>query len=179
MKKKNNNFQGRVYCLKRPLKSVRYALACFMAVIGLSGCFGYDTYHPQIQVPKVLPFTEMRQPISMELAKPILNNGKIVIYESYLLVNEPGKGIHVFDNAAPENPLALGFLAIAGNTDIVVKNNFLYANNYVDLVALDISDMSDVKTVQRNKDMFLPRYDPATYGVDPGDGVIIAFEYVR
>ena len=63
------------------------------------------------------------------------------------------------DPADPEN---MGFIEIPGNVDIAIKNNTLYADSYVDLVAIDISDIENPEEVNRVEDVFpytLPPYD--------------------
>ena len=64
------------------------------------------------------------------------------------------KGVHIIDNTSPSHPVNLGFIEIPGNADIAIKNNILYADSYVDLVALDISDVNDIREVDRVKDIF-------------------------
>ncbi len=154
----------------RPASLVFTLLA---TLITLSGCDGESLKG----TPVVMSFAELRQPITLRGTQPIFKNGKIVIYKNYLLINEPDKGIHLIDNTTPENPVQLGFIPIAGNTDIVIKDDLLYANNYVDIVALDISDANDIKTHHRAENVLAPRYNPAAYGVSSDAGVIIAFVY--
>ena len=66
-------------------------------------------------------------------AQKIESPGKIYIYKDYLLINEPSKGIHIFDNKNPANPINLSFIPIEGNVDLAINSNILYADNYVDL----------------------------------------------
>jgi hypothetical protein len=84
----------------------------------------------------------------------IENPGKIYIKGKMIYINEKGKGIHFIDNSNPENPAKKGFLNIPGNHDIAIKGNALYADNFTDLVTIDISDMSEPKITKREYNAF-------------------------
>lgn len=46
---------------------------------------------------------------------------------------------------------------IAGNVDIAIKNNFLYADNTIDLVVVDLSELPNkVNVVARKEGVFPP-----------------------
>lgn len=117
------------------------------------------TYNYRTMMPVYLEMSDVRaRLITTEPAKPLDNPGKIYIYEDYLLVNEPSKGIHILDNSNPANPINLSFIPIEGNVDLAVNDNILYADNYVDLLAFDISKISNIKLVNRVKDVFTHMY---------------------
>ena len=75
--------------------------------------------------------------------------GKIYVFGTYLLVNEKLKGIHVFDNSSPVEPIPLGFLQVAGCTDMAIQGDVLYVNHIQDLVALRINDFQSFTEVSR------------------------------
>ena len=56
-------------------------------------------------------------------------------------INDKYKGIHVIDNKNPENPVKIAFIKIAGNVDISVKDNYLYADSLKDLLVFNISNI--------------------------------------
>lgn len=91
----------------------------------------------------------------------VTNPGKIYLYDHFLLVNEKYKGIHIYDNTNPENPVALGFAQLIGNSDMAMRNGILYADHMGNLVALETSDFT--KLVQRGE---LPIHN-WLYGVPP------------
>lgn len=86
----------------------------------------------------------------MELETP----GKIYRYKNYLLIVDHFKGVHVYDNSNPENPLKIGFIEVPAVTDIAMNKNVLYANNSVDLVAIDVSDIENLKVIKRIRNSF-------------------------
>lgn len=85
--------------------------------------------------------------------RPLENPGKIYVYGSFLFVGEKGKGVHIFNNANPFNPIPMAFLEILGNHDIAIKNNYLFADNAGDLVVLDIANPNQIRLVSRQKDV--------------------------
>ncbi|MEM8526999.1 MAG: hypothetical protein AAGG68_20335 [Bacteroidota bacterium] len=86
--------------------------------------------------------------------QPIENLGKIYYKSPYIFVNERFKGIHVIDNSDPTNPTPIAFIQIYGCEDVAVNGDIMYADNYTDLVAIDISDLNNVKVVNRVKDLY-------------------------
>jgi hypothetical protein len=132
-------------------------------------------------VPQYMSYEEMRQPVRSKAGFAIGTAGKIYIKDNYLFVNEKYKGIHVFDNSNPASPVNLAFLDIPGNVDLAVKGKYLYADNYVDLIVLDISNLNSPVEVARIKDIF-PYTIPETSGmypicnIDKEQGVIVGWQ---
>jgi hypothetical protein len=132
-------------------------------------------------VPQYLSYEEMRKPVKSTAAYEIQTAGKIYIKDNYLFVNEKYKGIHVFDNSNPASPVNLTFLDIPGNVDLAVRGNYLYADNYVDLIVIDISNLNSPVEVARIKDIF-PYTIPETSGaypisnIDQEKGVIVGWQ---
>jgi len=100
--------------------------------------------------------------IKMSVPQQIENSGKIYLYKDYLFINEPNVGIHIFDNANPATPKSLGFIPIVGNFDLGIQNDLLYADNIVDLITFDISNISNPVLVNRQKDVFSVKYKTET-----------------
>jgi hypothetical protein len=53
-------------------------------------------------------------------------------------------------------------LQVPGNIDLAIKNDILYADSYVDLLAFDISNIANIKQVKRVNDVFKQFY--VSYG---------------
>ncbi|WP_017731525.1 LVIVD repeat-containing protein [Nafulsella turpanensis] len=115
-------------------------------------------------------------------AQEICQPGKIYRYGQYLLVNELHEGIHMIDNTDPAAPQLLGFVKIAGNVDMAVKDNFIYADHLSSMVVLDMSNPAKVrfvKAVEKAFDYGHNRY-PSQTGVyfecvDPSKGPVIGW----
>jgi hypothetical protein len=123
----------------------------------------------------------MRKPVKSTGGYAIQTAGKIYIQGNYLFVNEKYKGIHVFNNSNPASPVNLAFLNIPGNVDLAVKGNYLYADNYVDLIVLDISNLNAPVEVARIKDIFPYTIPEITDNnpisdIDQTQGVIVGWE---
>jgi hypothetical protein len=117
-----------------------------------------DEYE-MIQIVKMITVKEMRAlPVGITKAVQAKKTGKIYIYNDYLFINEPNEGIHIYNNANPSAPINVGFLQIPGNVDLAIHNNILYVDNFIDLLAFDISNMSNIKQVKRVTDVFNQLY---------------------
>jgi LVIVD repeat len=113
---------------------------------------------------------EMRVPPQYQAARPLKNTGKIYFYDKYILVNEVKQGIHVIDNSNPASPQNVGFISIVGNVDMAVKGDYLYADNYLDLITLDISTITNPKVTCRTESVFV-----SAYFNDPQRGFLVDY----
>lgn len=128
------------------------------SLLFFAGCFKdscISTY--KIYIPVYKSLTEVRNDMKGLPAQPLEQTGKIYVYKNYLFINEVNKGIHVINNSNPASPVNLYFVAVPGNVDIAVKDNFLYADSYSDLVVFDISDVTNIHTVQFVNNVFPDR----------------------
>lgn len=117
-------------------------------------CQDVVTYYNQIPVYKSL--AEMRQDITVDAPRDLEQPGKIYFYNNYVFINELREGIHVIDNADPANPVQLAFINIPGNVDMAVQGNILFADNYLDLLAIDISNPASPVQAGRSESVFQP-----------------------
>ena len=121
--------------------------------------------------PVYTTLAEVRASVKVEPPKEITEAGKIYIKDNWLFVNEVGKGIHVIDNTDAKNPVAKSFITIPGNYDLAIKGNILYADSYIDLLAIDISNKSSIKITKRLEAIFFI-YNKMGMGVDPRKGIV-------
>jgi len=133
-------------------------LLLFLLVFAVfTGC-KKDEYE-MIKIVKMISVQQMRAlPVGMTKAIPAKKTGKIYIYNDYLFINEPNEGIHIYNNVNPGAPINVGFLQIPGNVDLAIHNNILYADNFIDLLTFDISNMNNIKQVKRVTDVFNQLY---------------------
>lgn len=89
--------------------------------------------------PIYMPYEELRASINSLPPESVQQAGKIVVQGSRLFISDTDRGIHIIDNSNPSAPQALAFVQVPGNKDLVVVDNILYADSYVDLVAIDIT----------------------------------------
>jgi hypothetical protein len=163
--------------LKKRIHVSLYALLFLTGLLGLSvlleGCT--DTCEVKNEFvyyePVYTSLETLRSSVDMVPAQPIHSVGKIYIKDQWLFINEPGKGIHVVDNSEPSSPLVKNFINIPGNFDLAVKGNVLYADSYIDLVTLDISNVSNIRETSRLENVFL-NYNTLGFYLDASNGLI-------
>jgi len=147
------------------MRSVLYKLlmaACLVAaMLTIAGCQKDDycntTYRYTIYTPVYESLKNVRASFKSEGPKPIETAGKIYLYGKYIFLNELNKGIHIIDNSNPSAPSNVAFINIAGNVDMAVNGNILYADSYMDLLAIDISNPLAAKESNRVQDVFPQR----------------------
>ncbi len=107
---------------------------------------------------------EIRSPVQMDEAKELEDPGKIYFYNNYIFINEKRAGVHVFDNSTPSSPQNIGFLNIPGNVDIAIRNDIMLADNYIDLLSININDPRNPFLVKRTEDVF-PSHGDSEEGI--------------
>ncbi|MBD1428311.1 MULTISPECIES: LVIVD repeat-containing protein [Sphingobacterium] len=127
--------------------------------LAMSVLLGCDKVESNTYFKTRLPVFEKMSVIRTQMTsvvepQAIEQTGKIYIFKDYLFINEPMKGIHIFNNVNPSNPSAVAFLNIPGNVDMAVKDNVLYADSYVDLLAFDLSNPTKPTLLNRIEEVF-------------------------
>lgn len=120
-------------------------------------CDEYKTYIRSS--PKYSKMESLRDSVYFDVEREINSPGKLNYKDGYLFISEVAKGVHVIDNRNVNNPTKIGFLNIPGNYDIATKDDFLYADSYIDLVIFDISNISEIKEVNRVEGSFQNYYE--------------------
>jgi len=146
------------------LSLVLFALVCLQ----LTNCDTDDDSNALIDpvavtVPIIKSKSEIRNSIQVTAAQPTNSDGKIYVYDDLLFYIGQNSGIHIFNNQNPENPQNIIFIQLEGVHDISVKDNILYADNFMDLVVFDISNISNIQLVNVEEDML---YYYAAYPLD-------------
>lgn len=128
----------------------------------LSGCEDKYTEEYLSLEPVYMSYKDLREAVKPESIHLLEKPGKIYYKDNYLFINEIMKGIHVYNNTSPSAPQYVGFITIPGNVDMVIRGNIMFADSYIDLVGIDISNPANVKEVARLKNVF-------PYAVPPHD----------
>ena len=162
----------------------KYIYLLLLPILTFISCMDKYTETLTVNSPVYMSYQELRSAVKSVPASDLKNPGKIYFKDNYLLVVEKLKGIHVFDLSTPSNPKNVAFIEVPGCVDLAIKNNILYADSYVDLVAIDVSDITKIKEVNRVKDVLtyaVPQIDPnyKVETVDKEKGVVVAWELVR
>jgi len=138
--------------------SIYFPLLAFVLVALSFGSCTKDKCEREVTYIKQTPIykspAEFRTGITSEAPRELKNPGKIYFYNDYILINEQREGIHVIDNANPANPVQLSFITIPGNIDMAVRGSILYADNYTDLLSIDLSDPQNPQLMSRSEEVF-------------------------
>lgn len=113
-------------------------------------------------VPVYMSYDELRSSFEVVTGVLIEKPGKINFYGSYMFINEYQKGIHVVDMSTPSNPQLKAFIEVPGNVDMAIRNDQLFAESYVDLLVIDISNPEQPTLAKRVEELFeyiIPPYD--------------------
>jgi len=164
------------------MKTIRTIFPLFILFFGINSCMDQYAEVFTANSPVYMSYDELRAAVKTTSANDLVNPGKIYFKDGYIFINEEMKGIHIIDNRNPRSPQNLRFIEIPGNVDIAIKNNILYADSYIDLVAIDVSDIANPKEVNRIQDVFpymTPKPANEDYrlaSVDKEKGVVIDWE---
>jgi hypothetical protein len=167
------------------MKTVYTVLFCLQAVIFAASCTDRFTEERDVNYPVYMSYETMRSSVRSAGARSLVNPGKIYFKDSYILVVEYLEGVHLIDISDPANPQNRVFIEVPGCMDIAVKDRSLYADSYVDLVVIDLSDPASPKETERLKNVFpytvpTPEHTEFPYaGVDKTKGIVIDWEVKR
>jgi len=158
----------------------------FLLCILLSSCYSEPEEETRIVdgMKPIYTTPESFDEIGSFESRGFSNLGKIVYSNQFIYINERYKGVHVIDNSDPSNPVPKHFWKIPGNIDFTIKQDFLYADNSLDLLVINIADPSNISVLSRI-DNFYPSIQnenfPTSYNgffecVDDNLGLVIGWE---
>ncbi|MES2411517.1 MAG: hypothetical protein V4535_08760 [Bacteroidota bacterium] len=136
------------------MKKIYLLVVCIFSVL-VSSCDSDDSPQDQAKfaVPTLKSLATIRANVSVSSARQTNSDGKIYVAEDYLFYIAKEQGVHVFNNTNPAAPVNIAFINLEGVHDISVKGNYLFADNFVDLLVFDISNIQNitlVRTVQNS-----------------------------
>jgi hypothetical protein len=160
---------------------MRTTIQILLAALVLFSCSDkrYQTY--MANVPLYMTYEDLRSSVEVSSGRALIKPGKIYFNDQFMYINEYQEGIHVVDLSDPSDPTIIAFVQIPGNVDMAIRDNILYADSYIDLVIIDITDPSQPTELKRIEDIFeyvIPPYD-VNYPLDEIDqekGVITGYE---
>ncbi|MBN1107756.1 MAG: hypothetical protein JXR66_03800 [Bacteroidales bacterium] len=131
--------------------------------------------------PVYMSYSELRSSVAVDNSVMLENPGKVYFTDDYIFIIEELKGIHIYENSNPSEPVKKTFVKIPGVDDVAVSGTRLYANSYTDLVILDIQDVENTVLLGRRESLFaytLPSVDnnlPRAY-FDKTKGIVTGWE---
>jgi hypothetical protein len=113
--------------------------------------------------------------------RSIVESGPIFLRDTLFFMLERKQGIHVFSLQGTQDKNRLTFFSIPGADDFSIAGSRLYAAAWTDLVTIDISDLYQIKEVNRQSGVFQPILFPLFYRgpfecVDETKGVVLRWE---
>lgn len=133
-----------------------------------------EKYTVQVAVPVTMTIADFRASVDIIEPREIEQSGKIYTYGNYIFINDQQKGVLVVDNSN-YNPVKKKYFNIPSNTDIAIKDDVLYANSGRDLVTFDISDLENIRQLERLENVFEDSYPQIPVGVENVD--FTGFDY--
>jgi hypothetical protein len=108
---------------------------------------GYEPVYYEY-TPVFMSRSDLESAIRFDTPRELKKTGKIYILDQYVFINEKYKGFHVFDNSNPSAPQNIGFIQIDGCLDVAIRGSVMYADNAVDLIAIQLNLINKTATVQ-------------------------------
>ena len=133
------------------------ALVALSMIASLTSCLRDECTSARTYVrfdPVYKNLAEFRLGITAEPPREMRHPGKIYAFGNYLFINEKQEGIHVVDNRDPNSPQKIAFWNIPGNVDIAIRGQLLYADQYIDLLTVNIADLQKPQVVCRSENAF-------------------------
>ena len=114
-------------------------------------------YYPQSgYIPVLMQRAEMERAVKLEPPRPMNDPGKIYYKSPYLFIVEKYKGVHIIENSNPANPEKIGFIHVDGIRDIAMKDDVMYADNAVDLIAIQFNALNTSVSVSKRLKNYFP-----------------------
>ncbi|MDX1906499.1 MAG: hypothetical protein SF053_05635 [Bacteroidia bacterium] len=130
----------------------------------------YLTYEPVYK-----SYEEIRNGVGAEAPRDLRSPGKMYFKDSYIFISETDEGIHVINNQDPSNPQPVSFIRIPGVHDLAIRGDILYADSYMDLLAINIADLNQVTVAERVQNVFPFGMWHQGLWADPALGVAVDF----
>jgi hypothetical protein len=132
-------------------------LLCLLPLLAMQ-CneWGFDTSRGM--KPIYAPQEDMSL-IKVEAPRPLKESSKIYYKDKFIFVIEQGVGVHILDNRDSTKPQNIRFIRIFGCSDIAIKGTTLFADNFTDLVAIDLSKVDTPTVINR-----IPNLYPNQFG---------------
>lgn len=161
----------------RRLSFLVILLGCLVSLCSMT-CEGddYERGRDSDYEPITLDRTNFDNSIRFGVSNPMKQAGKIYVYKQWIFISDLNKGFHVYDNTNPETPVLKSFIEVPGATDMAIRNDIVYINQAVDLVAIQVDpNKSEVKVLKRIQSVFPTKKSPDgfIYGMKTDKKVVV------
>ncbi len=174
-------------------KTLTFAFAC-VSMLFLSSCSIWDTgwrgrfgvnnddVPENVNGQRPVYAREDAYDIFSDVPRAIQNGIAVFEEDDLLFTIDVDLGIHVADNSNPSSPQRLVFIQIPGVRTGEASGDRLFANNFEDLLSIDISDINNVSVVSRQENFYEapPAFPPSYSGFfecyDASRGPLLGWE---
>ena len=160
------------------LKLLLYSIT-LVSTFSLQSCFynyhdddDFTTPNYSQYEPVILSREQLQNSIKMSAPKSMIKAGKIYVKDNFIFITDENKGFHIYNNTNPNAPQLTGFLEVPGATDMAIKNNTIYINQAVDLVAVSLNN-NQVTVQKRIENTFPQKISPDGWNHYAGENEII------
>ena len=166
-------------CSMKKMPTYFSVLSLLLASLFFTSCFrdkcnlemSYIEY-----TPIYMEYNAFVDAVNVGSPQDIKEPGKILVHGKYLFVNEVAKGIHVFNNEDPSAPVAVAFINIPGNHDLVSDCDMLYTDASMDLLIFDITNPENPVFRNRISNALPMPLEYRGYFADASKGVVVDWE---
>jgi len=123
-------------------------------VVGLTSCFDLPEGFNGLGLKPVYASPDDFSTVVTLQPQENIDQGSFFTADGFFYINERFRGIHVYDNSNPNDPMKLYFWNIPGCSEFTIDGELLYADNSRHLLTIDISDKADIKYVSHVEDIY-------------------------
>lgn len=139
----------------------------FFAFIPLFMGISFEPEDPTQYRPVLMKKSDLPASVFFQSVRDFENPGKIYLYHDRIFIVDLFRGIHVINNQDPRQPHKTGFIHLPGVMDLAIQNNVLFADNAIDLVAVDLQHYPELTVIDRKTAVF-PEPAPPDLHYIPG-----------
>lgn len=149
------------------MAKIQFSVSMAIVLFFMASCIKNKTTHTfSITRPEYAVKEEVYKNIKTNPSTAIVSPGKMFILGNRIFLAEKNKGIHIINNSNPSNPINESFIPIPGSEDVLVKNNTMLVDCYMDLLSIDISNPMDCKLIHVSNNVFPERRYVNGYSLD-------------
>ncbi|WP_298153758.1 hypothetical protein [Flavobacterium sp.] len=159
------------------MRKITFIPLFLFLTLSLQGCWTWkiEDNRESAYEPVVMNRTDFEQAVKMKVQENTIKAGKIYIKDNLLFIADVNRGFHIYNYSNPANPPKIGFLNIPGATDVAIRDNILYINQAVDLVAIEYDPIQNrIQVTNRTRNVFPQKISPDgfTYENSSADKIV-------
>ena len=157
------------------MKNISFPSLLLFCLVLLQSCIGGgDPQNSSAYKAIKMPREDFEQSVKLQDQENTVDPGKIYVKDNLLFINDVNRGFHIYNYSDPANPVKIAFLKMPGATDIAIRDNILYVNQAVDLVAIDYDPVQNkIVVTNRTRNVFPQKISPDGFTANTSENQII------